>query len=131
MGEIGIVGKIADYHRGECTATIRTLNIRTRISRLFPTGESAMSGRKTFCASVVIVALLLFGAAALAGAAGQAKIAEPNSTPAGPAARTVAKLDFDSPGRGERSPITGKLTGVEKPADYKLLILVSNDRKRW
>jgi len=40
-------------------------------------------------------------------------------------------LDFDSPGRDERSPIAGKLTGVEKPADYKLLILVSNDRKRW
>ena len=90
-----------------------------------------MPERKTFCASVTIPPLLLFGAAALAIAAEQAKIAEPNSTTAAPAATTVAKLDFDSPPRGEKSPITGKLTGVEKPADYKLLILVSNDRKRW
>jgi hypothetical protein len=86
---------------------------------------------KTFCATVSIGTLLFFGAAALVIAAEQATIAEPKSTTPAPTAGTVAKLDFDSPPLGKRSPITGKLTGVGKPADYKLLILVSSDRKRW
>ena len=90
-----------------------------------------MPERNILCAGVPIAALLLFGAAALAIAAEQTNIAEPSSTTAALTTDSVAKLDFDAPPRGEKSPITGKLTGVEKPADYKLLILVSNDRKRW
>jgi len=90
-----------------------------------------MPERKTSGARVAIAVLLFFGTAAWAIAAEQVKIAEPNSTITAPAADTIVKLDFDSPPRGERSSIAGKLTGVEKPTDYKLLILVSNDRKRW
>jgi len=90
-----------------------------------------MPERKTFRESVTIAALVLFGAAALATAAEQATVPEPYRTTAAPAAGNAVKLDFDSPPRGEKSPITGKLTGADKPADYKLLILVSNDRKRW
>jgi hypothetical protein len=90
-----------------------------------------MLERKTWCAGVAIAALPLFGAAALAVAAEQAKIAVPSSAIEAPADGPGAKLDFDSPPLGERRPITGKLTGVGKPADYKLLILVSNDQKRW
>jgi hypothetical protein len=105
--------------------------MRIPISSLFSTGERAVAERKTSCARVAIATLLFFGVPALASAAEQAKAAEPNGTTAAPAADTAVKLDFDSPPRGERSPITGKLSGVEKPADYKLLILVSNDRKRW
>jgi len=85
-----------------------------------------MHERKTWCAGSAIAVLLLFGAAALAVAAEQAQIALPSSATAAPAAGTGAKLDFDSPPPGEKSPITGKLSGVDKPTDYKLLILVSN-----
>jgi hypothetical protein len=102
--------------------------MRIRISPLFSTGERAVAERKTSCARVAIAALFFLSATALAVAAEQANIAEPGRATAAPA---VAKLDFDSPPRGERSPITGKLSGVESPVNYKLLILVSNDRKRW
>jgi hypothetical protein len=101
--------------------------MRIPTSPLFSTGER-VAERKTSCVRVAIAALLLFGVPALAVAAQQANIPEAGRATAAPA---VAKLDFDSPPRGEKSPITGKLSGVEKPTDYKLLILVSNDRKRW
>jgi hypothetical protein len=107
------------------------LNTRIRTSPLFSTTKGAAPELKGFCAGVATAALLLFGTGALVIAAEQAKLAEPTSPTAAPAPAAVAKLDFDSPPRGERSPISGKLSGVDKPADYKLLILVSNDRKRW
>jgi hypothetical protein len=98
------------------------------MSPLFSTGKRSMHERKT-CFAITV--LLLFAAAAMAVAAEQAQIALPSSVAATPAAGTGAKLDFESPPPGEKSPITGKLSGVDKPNDYKLLILVSNDRKRW
>jgi hypothetical protein len=44
---------------------------------------------------------------------------------------TQATVDFTMPPIGTGNDITGKLTGVSDPTQYKVLILVSGDRYKW